>query len=156
MNQNNESMPESARHGDILNENQQPNHTTCEDKTANDTLIHALAYAALGWPVLPIYGIKEGKCACNKSDCKSSGKHPMLVHGVKDATTESTVISQWFKRWPVANVGIVTGAISKLYVMDIDPKNGGNDSLDKIIEQHGKIPDDVLPDNRLSRSALLF
>jgi hypothetical protein len=49
-------------------------------------------------------------------------------------------IQEWFKRWPEGNVGIVTGSISGLVVLDIDPKHGGEDSLNQLIREHGPLP----------------
>lgn len=49
-------------------------------------------------------------------------------------------IQSWFKRWPDGNVGIVTGVISGLVVLDIDPKHGGDSSLDELIQEHGPLP----------------
>lgn len=43
----------------------------------------------------------------------------------KRLPTEQEVRS-WWRRYPQANVGIVTGAISGLVVVDIDPDKGGN------------------------------
>ena len=45
--------------------------------------------------------------------------------------TEHDVV-EWFRRWPDANVGIVTGEISNLIVLDIDPKHGGDATLDRL------------------------
>jgi Bifunctional DNA primase/polymerase, N-terminal/Primase C terminal 1 (PriCT-1) len=49
-------------------------------------------------------------------------------------------VNSWFQRWPNANVGIVTGVISGLVVLDIDPKHGGLTSLDALIREHGPLP----------------
>jgi hypothetical protein len=49
----------------------------------------------------------------------------------------------WFEQWPTANVGIVTGAISGLVVLDIDPKHGGNASLAELVVQHGPFPHSI-------------
>ncbi len=35
-------------------------------------------------------------------------------------------IASWWNQWPFARVGIITGKISKLVVVDIDPRHGGN------------------------------
>jgi hypothetical protein len=39
------------------------------------------------------------------------------------------VIRRWWETWPDANVAIRTGAVSKLAVLDVDPRHGGVDSL---------------------------
>jgi hypothetical protein len=49
-------------------------------------------------------------------------------------------VQDWFRRWPASNVGIVTGAISGLVVLDIDARHGGVESLDALIQEHGRLP----------------
>jgi len=101
----------------------------------------ALVYAARGWPVLPVHGIKQGKCSCRKSNCTSPGKHPLTRHGLKDATTDKAKITQWWQKWPHANIGIVTGEVSGLVVLDIDPDKGGYESLQDLIDLHAPLPE---------------
>jgi len=82
----------------------------------------ARSYARRGWAVLPL---------------KPRGKEPLTEHGVKDATTDLDTIEEWWRRWPKANVGIATGAVSGLVVLDIDPRNGGDEELEGLLAQHG-------------------
>lgn len=35
----------------------------------------------------------------------------------------------WWRRWPQANVGVVTGEVSGVAVVDVDPRHGGDASL---------------------------
>jgi hypothetical protein len=86
----------------------------------------AVAYAARGWPILPLHWPVDGRCSCGKADCQSPGKHPLTAHGKDDATTDADTIRWWWKRWPRANVGIATG--NGLLVVDVDPRNGGDES----------------------------
>jgi hypothetical protein len=44
-------------------------------------------------------------------------------------------------RTPKANVGIATGAMSGVIVLDVDPRNGGNESLAELEGRHGGVPD---------------
>lgn len=46
----------------------------------------------------------------------------------------------WRRRWPEANVGIVTGAVSGLVVLDIDPDKGGEASLAELEARFGPLP----------------
>lgn len=46
----------------------------------------------------------------------------------------------WFTRWPDANLAVVTGEVSGLVVLDIDPRHGGKESLDALELRHGKLP----------------
>ena len=52
-------------------------------------------------------------------------------------------VQTWFKCWPASNVGIVTGKLSGLVVVDIDPQHGGDSSLTEFIKQHGPLPQSV-------------
>jgi len=106
-------------------------------------LQHVLQYAKRGWPVLPLHNISNGagECSCGNAECQSQGKHPRTARGLKDASMDETVITGWFAEWPMANIGIVTGEASGLVVLDVDP--GGEDSLAKLEEQHGALPDTV-------------
>ncbi len=90
----------------------------------------ALTYIKSDWHVIPLHSVVARGCSCGKTACKSPGKHPRTKNGLKDASTDEDRIRSWWKRWPDANVGIVTGAISGIWVLDIDPRNGGDVSLE--------------------------
>jgi putative DNA primase/helicase len=62
---------------------------------------------------------------------------------VKDATTDETIVRQWWARWPDANVGVATGAASGLVVLDVDPRNGGDESLRDLEARYGPLADTV-------------
>ena len=49
-------------------------------------------------------------------------------------------VKNWFQRWPDANVGIVTGDVSGLVVLDVDTHHGGADSLAGLEQEHGALP----------------
>jgi len=98
-------------------------------------------YVRRGWPVLPVAGIKNGCCTCAKGkECKRPGKHPLTEHGVKDATTNLKLIRKWWNKHPDANIGIATGVGSGLVVVDIDPRNGGTETLKALEQELGKLP----------------
>ena len=111
--------------------------------TGNPTLDAALAYAHRGWPVIPIHAIDGGRCTCGDADCKSPGKHPRTAHGLNEATTGEAAIRRWWGRWADANVAMVTGARSVIFVVDVDPRHGGDDSLSDLEHQHGELPNTV-------------
>ena len=104
-------------------------------------LEYALAYAQAGIPVFPVYGIQAGKCTCGKSECSSVGKHPLTPNGLKDATTDEKQIQRWFANHLFLNIGMITGSVSGLWVLDVDPRHKGNDSLQKLMEKHGSLPE---------------
>ena len=108
-----------------------------------NNLDHAISYAETGWHILPLHSVVNGKCTCGKIDCHSPGKHPQTLNGLKSATIDKDTIFTWFKHWPKANIGIATGAISGIGVIDIDPKHGGEDSLDELTTKYGRIPETV-------------
>jgi hypothetical protein len=66
-------------------------------------LAAALAYAAWGWPVHPLF---------------PGSKVPATGHGFRDATTSPEVITAWWAKTPNANIGLATG--HAFDVLDID------------------------------------
>lgn len=90
----------------------------------------AIKYAELGFAVFPV----------------RQNKAPYTPHGCKDAKTDKTVIANWWKRWPDANIGLATGTASGGIVVidvDIDENKGiyGDDSLREWEKDNGPLPD---------------
>lgn len=86
----------------------------------------ALSYSSLEWPILPLHSIRNGKCTCGKSACRSAGKHPRIKGGLKKASKNPEAIKEWWTKWPYANIGIATGRSSGLIVLDVDGPEGNN------------------------------
>jgi hypothetical protein len=107
----------------------------------NPLLTAALDYAARRlWAVLPLHSIKSfGRCTCPDPACESQGKHPRTEHGFKDATTDEATIRSWWEKWPLANVGVATGAASGIGVLDVDPRHGGMESLAQLEARIGDL-----------------
>jgi hypothetical protein len=109
----------------------------------------ALAHARRGWPVFPLFEpvwLLEGEpvvCSCGDGDCANIGKHPRTRRGFKDATTDEGEIRKAWEASPTANIGVPTGAVSGMVVLDIDPRHGGDDSLEALEAEYGKMPHTV-------------
>ncbi|MET4320317.1 putative DNA primase/helicase [Bradyrhizobium sp. RT5a] len=100
----------------------------------------ALSYASRGFHIIPVYSVRDGRCTCRKgADCDSPGKHPITSRGLKDATTDRKIIRRWWTANPDANIGIATGKISNLVVIDVDGEDGKK-SLLVLVKKHGKLP----------------
>lgn len=116
----------------------------------NPLLSAALSYAAIGWHILPCWWIveKEGvhSCACGNPECESPGKHPigrMAPHGQNSATTDAAQVRKWWAAYPQANIAAYLEP-SKLAAIDIDPRNGGFETMENIEGKHGKLESDLL------------
>src|SRR4051794_16588515 len=86
-------------------------------------LAAALSYAQLGLRVFPI---------------KNNEKRPLTKHGFKEASCDEHQIRDWWSKWPNANIGMPTGAVSRLMVLDLDPRNGGPRDRSEVTERFGE------------------
>ena len=99
-----------------------------------------LEYAALDLRVVPMHTIEDGHCSCEVgSDCPRPCKHPTTRHGVNDATTDHEQIANWWTDHPYANIGIAAGRVSGILVLDIDPRNGGTETLQRLEKELGPL-----------------
>ncbi|MDQ2839330.1 MAG: bifunctional DNA primase/polymerase [Actinomycetota bacterium] len=90
----------------------------------------------LGWPVLPVAGMVGGTCGCRaRARCAHPAKHPLIKDGTRSATVSVGQVRDWWRYWPWAGIGIVTGARSQLVVVDVDPRHGGHDTLGLLVER---------------------
>jgi putative DNA primase/helicase len=101
-------------------------------------------YVMRGWKIFPCHSIQRGRCTCPDGlNClKSPGKHPLTEHGHLDASNDINDIRAWEARWPWANWAVATGRINDLVVIDIDPRNGGYQSVEEyeILRPDGPLP----------------
>ncbi len=85
----------------------------------------ALGYAGHGLLVLPL---------------KVASKAPLLAGGKNAATTDSITIRNQFAGAPCLNVGIRTGMTSGICVIDVDPRNDGEASFARLVQERGELP----------------
>lgn len=103
----------------------------------------ALDYAARGLSVVPLHTPMDTGCSCPRPKCLTPGKHPRLDwKPYQTARAIAEEVRSWWTRWPSANVGIVTGTISGLCVLDVDPRNGGLETLAALDAHGATMPDD--------------
>ena len=115
----------------------------------DDILSQALTYARMGFAVLPVHRpiMEAGArvCACGKLHCASPAKHPvgrLVPRGALQASKDPRQVTEWFAGTR-HNIGIATGAVSNLIVLDIDPRHGGDATLACFERLQGKLPPTV-------------
>jgi hypothetical protein len=87
----------------------------------------AAALAQLDLSVIRLQGVVDGRCTCGKRGCSTPGKHPDVGPSWKRFRREHAdlaLVRRWFTQKPYANVGIVTGKVSALVVVDADGETG--------------------------------
>src|SRR5262249_3806412 len=113
-------------------------------------LPHALAWAKHGHGSFPLWWPVKHACACGEPCGKQAAKHPVASHdlsnrsvfvaphGCRSATTNTGILKLWFGVYvPEANLGVAT---EKLVVIDVDPRDGGDESLRALEREHGELP----------------
>jgi hypothetical protein len=96
----------------------------------SDTLKNALILAKIGIPVFP--------CAINK--------RPTCPHGFKDASSEPTAVAALWRDHPGPLIGVPTGLISNIFVLDLDTAR--HPEAEEWLERHAP----YLPDTRQHRT----
>lgn len=69
---------------------------------------------------------------------KRQDKKPLCANGFKSATTDKVVLQEWNNKFPNCNVGIPTGHINNIFVVDVDGEQGFK-SLNRLELIYGKL-----------------
>ena len=116
-------------------------------------------YIAQGWKVIPIHVLINGWCSCGKRPCgdtgdpgtdghkpagKNAGKHPVQTGWSTPSawvTSEAAVQRTWGDpRGIPYSIGLVCGTPSGVWILDVDPRNGGFDSLERLEAENETLP----------------
>ncbi|GGV34378.1 DNA primase [Streptomyces griseoflavus] len=100
---------------------------------------HALAYAQHGWSVFPLAGKTPAIPRVHEVGHPCRGECGQHGHGYHDATRDLDQISAWWRRYPSAGIGLPC-APNGLAVVDVDPRNGGRETLYRLERDHGTLP----------------
>ena len=108
-------------------------------------LDEALKYAEAGVPVFPLHWIKrDGSCSCRLgSMCTAKGKHPRIMSWTEEASVDPEKVKEWWSKTPSANIGIPMGELSGLVALDVDPRHGGDKSLQALAKEYGPLPETI-------------
>ena len=96
----------------------------------------AIKLTGQGFEVFPCHGITDGLCTCgdtHAADLKKVGKHPATPNGHKNATRGFDEVENWWNANPNYNIGTFCKP-SGFFVLDIDPRSGGDESFEKLLE----------------------
>ena len=74
--------------------------------------------------------------------CQPRGKEPACDTGLHAATTDAECINRWWCAVPDLNIGVATGMVSGIFVLDIDGEDGEG-SLLRLEGEHGALPPTV-------------
>jgi hypothetical protein len=87
-------------------------------------LAAALRYGRAGWRVLPLRGKQpDGR---------------LVAHGVLDATCDPGTLERWWRVEPAAGIGVAVPP--GVLVVDVDPRNDGDNTLGELEARHGSLP----------------
>lgn len=110
----------------------------------------ALSYIARSWPVFPCRAADEEAVDRITGQVKydpETGeveilkvKTPITDNGFKAATRFAHIIRRWWSDNPTAMIGVPTGERIGAWVLDIDPRHEGNETLAALEQEYGELP----------------
>jgi hypothetical protein len=110
---------------------------------ATDIGTYAMEYALRNWAIfpgsgkVPAIGNPHPKGSGERTDCK--GECGRFGHGVYDATTDLAQVSRWWSG-PYAGCNILGRVPESMFVLDVDPQNGGDVAITELKRVHGRLP----------------
>src|SRR5690242_1945350 len=114
-----------------------------QERVDHTPLDIALSYTARGWPCFPCRDRDE---TTDNFDPETGEvevlkvKTPLTANGFKAATRFEHILRRWWRDWPTAMIGLPTGAQISAWVLDIDPRHDGNETLAALEQEYGELP----------------
>lgn len=91
----------------------------------------AIEYNEAGLRLIPLYASQGKKCSCDDPDCAIPGKHPMRTGWQNQQIVDpQQIYDAWRDAYGCTGLG---WALDQDHiVIDVDPRNGGGESLDQL------------------------
>jgi putative DNA primase/helicase len=115
--------------------------------TSSDFLTAAEALINKGRPVFPIAGNKMPYGNCDQCRGETTAAHRALCpclksgglcHGFYGATDKPEQVATWLSAKPDCTLlAVPTGSSTGVFVLEYDPKNGGEESYNRLVTEHG-------------------
>lgn len=88
---------------------------------APDMLARALEYLSMGYPIFPVCSPLMGRHSHGDKECSSPGKRPLVAwQPYQQRLPTEQEVRSWWGRHPHANIGMATGVLSGVVVLDCD------------------------------------
>ena len=101
----------------------------------------APAYAALELATFPLHPILPGgRCGCGDRCCDDVGKHPATSGWQRSIASVQATGRIWRPGGRERGIGLACGPRSGCFVVDVDPRHGGDRSLAELVDRHGRLP----------------
>lgn len=95
-------------------------------------LQHALEYLQLGYPVFPVCSPAMGQHRHGNSTCNNVGKRPLVTwEPFQSRLPTINEVRDWWTRWPAANIGMPTGKLAGIVVLDADSGDAKKLAMDQ-------------------------
>lgn len=95
-------------------------------------------YLEAGARIFPLHGVTNGQCDCGDPECANQYKHPRMSNwqlGVE--WDDSQVMAMEVAGWLAQGFGVICAG---LIVIDVDPRNGGAESIKRLAADLGHDP----------------
>lgn len=73
-----------------------------------------------------------------------NGERPLIKGWTKLGVPDESKVRDWWRKHPSANLGIVCGKTSGIFILDVDVKTGGIENLDLLESEYGSLPDTLI------------
>lgn len=95
-------------------------------------LERALGYLQLGYPVFPVCSPLMGVHQHRGKPCQNVGKTPLIAwQAFQTRLPTIDEVRTWWDRWPLANIGMATGRLSGIVVLDADSSDAKKVAMDQ-------------------------
>lgn len=98
-----------------------------------DFMDAAFGLVQFGWKVFPLMPLQKIPAVP-----KAQGGR-----GCLDATDDEEILGQWARKYPRANIGLACGIPSRVVVIDLDPRNGSDESIANLAKRKQTFPPTV-------------
>lgn len=95
-------------------------------------LERALGYLQLGYPIFPVCSPLMGMHQHRGKPCQNVGKRPLIAwEAFQTRMPTIEEVRTWWDRWPLANIGMPTGRLSGIVVLDADSSDAKKVAMDQ-------------------------